>query len=123
MTLATSRNHSNGGATSAANSSTGFSQISNAVSDDGVVNGEILATPDVKVYTFGDLKTATRNFRGDMVLGVGGFGTVYKGWLDEKTLLPSRQGTGMLVAIKKLNQESTQGFDEWRVMMQLKNII
>lgn len=119
LIVATSLSHSNGGATSATNSSMGLSQISN---DDGVVDGEILATPNVKVYSFVDLKTATRNFKGDMVLGVGGFGTVYKGWVDERTLLPSRHGTGMMVAIKKLNQESTQGFSEWQVM-HLKNII
>ena len=112
--VATSVNHSNGGTT---DSSRGFSQISNGVSDDGgVVNGEILPTPNVKVYSFDDLRTATKNFRGDMKLGVGGFGTVYKGFVDQHTLLPSRQGTGMSVAIKKLNQESTQGFDEWQVM-------
>lgn len=114
MIVATSVNHSNGGTT---DSSTRFSQISNGVSDDGgVINGEILPSPNVKVYSFDDLKAATRSFRGDMKLGVGGFGTVYKGWVDQHTLLPSRHGTGMMVAIKKLNQESTQGFDEWQVM-------
>lgn len=50
-----------------------------------------------------------------MVLGVGGFGTVYKGWVEEKTMLPSKHGTGMMVAIKKLNHESVQGFQEWQV--------
>lgn len=118
MKIATSLNHSNGvGTTSATNSSAGFSQVSAGLSDDGVINGEILAHPNIKVYSYADLKTATRSFRGDMVLGVGGFGTVYKGWVDAKTLLPSRHGTGMMVAIKKLNQESTQGFDEWQVKM------
>ncbi|XP_074326811.1 putative serine/threonine-protein kinase PIX13 isoform X2 [Apium graveolens] len=48
------------------------------------------------------------------VLGVGGFGTVYKGWVDEKTLEPCKIGTGMVVAIKKLNHESVQGFQEWQ---------
>lgn len=117
VVLATSLNHSNGvGTTSVTNSSAGLSQVSAGLSDDGgVINGEILAHPNIKVYSYADLKTAARNFRGDMVLGVGGFGTVYKGWVDGKTLLPSRHGTGMMVAIKKLNQESTQGFDEWQV--------
>ncbi|KAH6755939.1 Protein kinase superfamily protein [Perilla frutescens var. hirtella] len=115
FTQDTSGKHSNGEATSVTNSSAGFSQSSTILSDDGCVNGERFPTdPYNKVYSFADLKAATRNFRGDMVLGVGGFGTVYKGWVDEKTLLPSRHGTGMLVAIKKLNQESTQGFDEWQ---------
>lgn len=77
-------------------------------------NGEVLPAADLKVYTYSDLKIATRNFKSDMVLGVGGFGTVYKGWVDEKTMLPSKQGTGSMVAIKKLNHESVQGFQEWQ---------
>ncbi|KAL6559586.1 putative serine/threonine-protein kinase pix13 [Orobanche gracilis] len=84
-------------------------QIPTALSD-----GEILATPYIKEYSYADLRSATRNFKGDMVLGLGGFGTVYRGWVDEKTLLPSKPSTGMTVAIKKLNKKSTQGFDEWQ---------
>ncbi|KAK2978712.1 hypothetical protein RJ640_026930 [Escallonia rubra] len=47
-----------------------------------------------------ELKVATRNFRQDTVLGEGGFGKVYKGWLDEKA--NSRNGSGTVVAIKRL---------------------
>ncbi|KAM7516023.1 hypothetical protein LguiA_005606 [Lonicera macranthoides] len=82
--------------------------------DENYLSGEILPTPNLKTYTFADLKSATRNFRSDTVLGVGGFGTVFKGWVDEKTLAPARFGTGMIVAIKKLNHESVQGFQEWQ---------
>ncbi|PIM98318.1 Serine/threonine protein kinase [Handroanthus impetiginosus] len=114
-TLGTARNDSNGVGISATSSSAGFSQFSVALSDDTCLNGEILPTPNLKIYSFSDLKNATRNFKGDMVLGIGGFGTVYKGWVDEKTLVPSsRLGTGMMVAIKKLNPESMQGFEEWQ---------
>ncbi|WVZ19605.1 hypothetical protein V8G54_006927 [Vigna mungo] len=35
---------------------------------------------------FRDLKSATKNFKGDTLLGEGGFGRVYKGWLNEKNL-------------------------------------
>lgn len=77
-------------------------------------NGEVLPAADLKVYSFSDLKACTRNFKSDMVLGMGGFGTVYKGWVDEKTLFPSKNGTGSMVAIKKLNHESVQGFQEWQ---------
>lgn len=61
------------------------------------------------------MKSATKNFKSDSVLGVGGFGTVYKGWVDEKTLAATRPGIGIVVAIKKLNSESMQGFEEWQV--------
>lgn len=114
--LGTSRNYSNGGGLSVTSSSAGHSRFSAALSDDACVTGEILPAPNLKVYSYADLRSATKNFKADMVLGVGGFGTVYKGWVDEKTLAPSRFGTGMLVAIKKLNHESVQGFKEWQVI-------
>lgn len=78
-------------------------------------DGQILENPNLKVFTFADLKAATRNFKPDTLLGEGGFGKVYKGWLDEKTLSPSKAGSGIVVAIKKLNSESVQGFQEWQV--------
>ncbi|KAK1384240.1 putative serine/threonine-protein kinase PIX13 [Heracleum sosnowskyi] len=77
--------------------------------------GQILPPPpSLKVYSFSDMKTATKGFKSDSVLGVGGFGTVYKGWVDDSTLQPCKVGTGMLVAVKKLNHESVQGFQEWQ---------
>lgn len=79
-------------------------------------HGQILERPNLKVFSFGDLKSATKSFKSDTLLGEGGFGRVYKGWLDEKTLSPAKAGSGMVVAIKKLNPESTQGFQEWQVI-------
>ncbi|XP_042038461.1 probable serine/threonine-protein kinase PIX13, partial [Salvia splendens] len=91
------------------------SKLRGISSDDACVgSGDTLPTPTLKVYSFGDLKCATRDFRSDMVLGIGDFGTVYKGWVDEKSLQPSKLGTGMMVAIKKLNPQSMQDFDEWQ---------
>ncbi|XP_062216671.1 probable serine/threonine-protein kinase PBL3 isoform X2 [Phragmites australis] len=49
----------------------------------------------------------------DSLLGEGGFGHVYKGWIDEHTLAPSRPGSGMVVAVKKLKPEGFQGHKEW----------
>ncbi|KAL2238540.1 probable serine/threonine-protein kinase PBL3 isoform X1 [Sesamum indicum] len=68
---------------------------------------------NLKSFTFGDLKNATRNFRSDSLLGEGGFGYVFKGWIDEHTFAPSRPGSGMVVAVKKLKPESFQGHREW----------
>lgn len=62
-----------------------------------------------------DLKTATKNFKPDSMLGQGGFGKVYRGWIDAKSLAPSKAGSGMIVAVKRLNSDSFQGFAEWRV--------
>ncbi|KAJ4963073.1 hypothetical protein NE237_023012 [Protea cynaroides] len=82
--------------------------------DEAFPSGHILPTPNLKIFNFAELKCATRNFKPDSVLGEGGFGRVFKGWLDEKTLTPSKIGTGMLVAVKKLNPESMQGLEEWQ---------
>ncbi|XP_062217971.1 probable serine/threonine-protein kinase PIX13 [Phragmites australis] len=76
--------------------------------------GQILEAPNLRTFTFIELRAATKNFRPDSVLGEGGFGRVYKGWVDEKTMNPARSGTGMVVAVKKLNSESMQGYEEWQ---------
>lgn len=112
-TQGTSIGFSTSGLLSATSSSAGQSQFP-APDVDFSVDGEILETPNLKVYNFSDLRSVTRNFKSDSVLGIGGFGTVYKGWVDEKTLAPAKFGTGMVVAIKKLNSESLQGFQEWQ---------
>jgi serine/threonine protein kinase len=91
------------------------STISGFSVDDDYPDGHILESPDLKIYTFTELKSATRNFRPETVLGEGGFGKVYKGWVDEKTLNPSRSSTGIVVAVKKLNPESVQGMEQWQV--------
>ncbi|KAK8685414.1 hypothetical protein V6N13_041416 [Hibiscus sabdariffa] len=75
--------------------------------------GEILQSPNLKNFTFSELRTATRNFRPDSVLGEGGFGSVFKGWIDEHSLIPTKPGTGIIIAAKKLNQEGFQGHKEW----------
>ncbi|CAH8376173.1 unnamed protein product [Eruca vesicaria subsp. sativa] len=74
---------------------------------------EILDSTSVKSFTFIELKLATRNFRPDSVIGEGGFGCVFKGWLDETSLAPTKPGTGLVIAVKKLNNESLQGHREW----------
>lgn len=69
----------------------------------------------LKEFSFAELKAATKSFKSDALLGEGGFGKVYKGWLHEKTLTPTKAGSGIMVAIKKLNPESMQGLQEWQV--------
>jgi len=74
---------------------------------------EILESSNVRKFTFSELKGSTRNFRPDSLLGEGGFGSVFKGWMDERTLAPVKPGTGMIVAVKKLKLDSFQGHREW----------
>lgn len=115
-----SRSASPSGASSryARRNGTGLSTSSSRVSSASVPptprsEGEILQSANVRSFTFNELKTATRNFRPDSVLGEGGFGSVFKGWIDENTFAPTRPGTGMVIAVKKLNQEGFQGHREW----------
>lgn len=77
--------------------------------------GEILQSTNLKSFSFSDLKMSTRNFRPDSVLGEGGFGSVFKGWIDEQSLAATKPGTGMVIAVKRLNQDGFQGHKEWLV--------
>ncbi|KAJ7980853.1 Protein kinase [Quillaja saponaria] len=75
--------------------------------------GEILQSSNLKNFSLSNLKMATRNFRPDSVLGEGGFGSVFKGWIDEHSFAAAKPGTGMVIAVKKLNQDGFQGHREW----------
>ncbi|KAL8488241.1 hypothetical protein ACS0TY_024045 [Phlomoides rotata] len=65
---------------------------------------------DLDIFTYEEMKVATKNFRPDQVLGDGGFGIVYKGVIDEN-VRPGYKTTQ--VAIKVLDPESLQGDREW----------
>lgn len=77
--------------------------------------GEILQSSNLKSFSFTELKAATRNFRPDSVVGEGGFGSVFKGWIDEHSFAAAKPGTGMVIAVKRLNQDGFQGHREWLV--------
>ncbi|KAK8514492.1 hypothetical protein V6N12_009194 [Hibiscus sabdariffa] len=62
------------------------------------------ATKAAHSFTFDQVIAATGNFRLDYFLGEGGFGKVYKGFLEE---------TNQVVAIKQLDQDSLQGTREF----------
>ncbi|XP_019196537.1 PREDICTED: lectin-domain containing receptor kinase VI.3-like [Ipomoea nil] len=55
-------------------------------------------------FRYKDLYTATRGFRDNELIGVGGFGTVYKG------VIPTN---GVQIAVKKINKNSLQGVREF----------
>ncbi|XP_026414341.1 receptor-like cytoplasmic kinase 176 [Papaver somniferum] len=75
--------------------------------------GAILQSSNLRSFSFSDLKTATRNFRPDNVLGEGGFGSVFKGWIDENTFTATKPGIGLVIAVKRLYEEGLQGHTEW----------
>jgi hypothetical protein len=70
---------------------------------------------NVHIFTYQELRLATKQFRPDFILGEGGFGHVYKGWIDEHTYTAAKPGSGMVVAVKRLKPEGFQGHKEWLV--------
>jgi hypothetical protein len=67
---------------------------------------------NVHIFTYQELRLATKQFRPDFILGEGGFGVVYKGVIDD-TVRTGYKSTE--VAIKELNREGFQGDREWLV--------
>ena len=90
-------------------------ESSSAASVISKVEDELVASSHLRRFCFTDLKLATRNFRPDSILGEGGFGRVFKGWIDEHGTAPVRPGTGLTVAVKTLNHHGLQGHKEWVV--------
>ncbi|XVE79692.1 hypothetical protein DITRI_Ditri14bG0078300 [Diplodiscus trichospermus] len=74
--------------------------LNDEVSNDGK------ATKLAQSFTFEELAAATGNFRSDCFLGEGGFGKVYKGFLER---------TNQVVAIKQLDRNGLQGIREFVV--------
>ncbi|WJX38044.1 putative serine/threonine-protein kinase pbl2 [Trifolium repens] len=67
----------------------------------------------LKSFSLNDMKEATKNFRRENIIGEGGFGRIFKGWIDGNTFAPTKPGSGIVVAIKNLKPESFQGHKEW----------
>ncbi|XP_077245303.1 serine/threonine-protein kinase PBL34-like isoform X2 [Tasmannia lanceolata] len=91
------------------------STTSNAESNPSTpkVGDELKVASQLRKFTFNELKSATRNFRPESLLGEGGFGCVFKGWIEENGTAPVKPGTGLTVAVKTLNHDGLQGHKEW----------
>ncbi|KAD6119756.1 hypothetical protein R6Q59_025763 [Mikania micrantha] len=74
---------------------------------------QVLQSSDLKSFSYSELRMATKNFHADSMLGEGGFGSVFKGWIDEQSLKATQPGTGVAVAVKRLDPGSFQGQREW----------
>ncbi|KAL5218310.1 hypothetical protein ABZP36_018994 [Zizania latifolia] len=69
-----------------------------------------LAGSNLHIFTIAELRAITRDFSMTNFIGEGGFGPVYKGYVDEKTKPGLR---AQPVAVKLLDLEGTQGHNEW----------
>lgn len=77
------------------------------------IGEELKVSSQLRKFSFNELKSATRNFRPESILGEGGFGCVFKGWINENGTAPVKPGTGLSVAVKTLNHDGLQGHKEW----------
>lgn len=71
-----------------------------------------LAGSNLHVFSLAELKVITQSYSSSNFLGEGGFGPVYKGFIDDK-LRPGLKAQP--VAIKLLDLDGSQGHKEWLV--------
>ncbi|XP_039137504.1 serine/threonine-protein kinase PCRK1-like [Dioscorea cayenensis subsp. rotundata] len=74
---------------------------------------------NLRVFTFSELKNATKNFSRSVVLGEGGFGSVYRGSiksLDDPQIK-------IEVAVKQLSRKGVQGHKEWLTEVNVLGIV
>ncbi|KAI6678989.1 hypothetical protein NL676_039785 [Syzygium grande] len=64
---------------------------------------------NLKAFTVSELKSVTKNFSRSVMIGEGGFGSVYRGTI-KITEDPSKK---LEVAVKQLGRKGTQGHKEW----------
>ncbi|KAF5183882.1 Serine/threonine-protein kinase BIK1 [Thalictrum thalictroides] len=67
----------------------------------------------LNIFPYSVLKTATQKFGKQNLIGQGGFGDVYRGWIDSCTMNATKPGSGRAIAVKKLRKEGHQGHNEW----------
>ncbi|KAI9112912.1 hypothetical protein K1719_016026 [Acacia pycnantha] len=90
----------------------------NVMSSDGThkgrcvqfTNGSVVPTELCRHFSITEIRAATNNFDELLIIGVGGFGNVYKGYIDEGQTP---------VAIKQLKQGSQQGLHEFRTEIEM----
>ncbi|KAL7219792.1 hypothetical protein ACSBR2_012786 [Camellia fascicularis] len=64
-------------------------------------------------FSFAEIQSMTNNFNEELVIGVGGFGKVYKGFIDNGATA---------VAIKRLNAVSNRGAEFWNEVKMLSKL-
>lgn len=73
----------------------------------------------LRIFTFQELKSATRGFSRSLMLGEGGFGCVYRGTI-RSALEPRRS---LDVAIKQLGRKGLQGHKEWMTEVNVLGVV
>ncbi|KAK4280308.1 hypothetical protein QN277_011947 [Acacia crassicarpa] len=73
-------------------------------------HGSSLPSDLCRYFSIDEIRAATNNFDDIFIVGVGGFGNVYKGYIDNGTVP---------VAIKRLKQGSQQGLHEFQTEIEM----
>lgn len=66
-------------------------------------------------FTYNTLRAATQKFSKRNLLGEGGSGDVFKGWINLSTMTAAKPKRGHPIAVKRLKNERLQGREEWMV--------
>ena len=69
-----------------------------------------------RYFSLAEIKAATNNFDNVLIIGAGGFGNVYKGYIDNGSARDNRSNP---VAIKRLKPGSQQGAHEFETEIQM----
>uniref|UniRef100_A0A7C9EER4 Protein kinase domain-containing protein n=1 Tax=Opuntia streptacantha TaxID=393608 RepID=A0A7C9EER4_OPUST len=75
--------------------------------------------PNLRVFSFSELRIATNDFNRLLKIGEGGFGSVYKGGITPV----DGEGEPISVAIKKLNKDGFQGHKQWLAEVQFLGVV
>ncbi|KAL5733523.1 hypothetical protein ACOSQ2_033215 [Xanthoceras sorbifolium] len=74
---------------------------------------------NLRVFTFSELKTATKNFSRSLMIGEGGFGGVYRGVIRS----PEDSHKKIDIAVKQLSRRGLQGHKEWVTEVNVLGIV
>ncbi|KAK4252801.1 hypothetical protein QN277_014343 [Acacia crassicarpa] len=84
--------------------------VPQSISSSNTNKSSLLPSDLCRSFTIGEVRVATNNFDDSLIIGVGGFGNVYKGQIDDSSVP---------VAIKRLKQGSQQGLKEFQTEVEM----
>ncbi|GMP55464.1 hypothetical protein CsSME_00020275 [Camellia sinensis var. sinensis] len=88
--------------------------MSDLSADDAISSVVIKSEYPCRCFSLAEIQSMTNNFNEELVIGIGGFGKVYKGFIDNGATA---------VAIKRLKAESNQGAEEfWNEVKMLSKL-